>query len=118
MLLAAYSLEVVDALAVQRLDHFAKCLGLAFQVQDDILDVESDTQTLGKTRGADAAAGKPTYPSIIGMAAAKAKLHDLHTEALHAFYREATSMIKTTDPYHNANNQNPTLRGIVRCLRK
>ena len=84
VLLAAYSLEVVDALAVQRLDHFAKCLGLAFQVQDDILDVESDTQTLGKTRGADAAAGKPTYPSIIGMAAAKAKLHDLHTEALHA----------------------------------
>ena len=75
---------MVDALAVQRLDHFAKCLGLAFQVQDDILDVESDTQTLGKTRGADAAAGKPTYPSIIGMAAAKAKLHDLHTEALHA----------------------------------
>lgn len=84
VLMAAYSLETVDALAVQHLDHFAKCLGLAFQVRDDILDVESDTQTLGKTRGADAAAGKPTYPSIIGMAAAKAKLHDLHTEALHA----------------------------------
>lgn len=82
VLLAAYSVEVVDAQAVQRLDRFAKCMGLAFQVQDDILDVESDTQTLGKTRGADAAAGKPTYPSIIGMAAAKAKLQDLYSEAI------------------------------------
>jgi farnesyl diphosphate synthase len=84
VLLAAYSVEVVDAYQVQQLDRFAKCIGLAFQVQDDILDVESDTQTLGKTRGADEAAGKPTYPSIIGMSAAKAKLLDLHDEAMEA----------------------------------
>lgn len=84
VLLAAYSVEALDARYAQQLDHFAKCMGLAFQVQDDILDVESDTQTLGKTRGADEAAGKPTYPSIIGMAAAKAKLHDLHAEAIAA----------------------------------
>lgn len=84
VLLAAYSVEAMDAQRLQQLDHFAKCIGLAFQVQDDILDVESDTQTLGKTRGADAAAGKPTYPSIIGMPASKAKLQDLYDEAMNA----------------------------------
>ncbi len=84
VLLAAYAAEGVSAEQLRQLDRFAKCVGLAFQVQDDILDVESDTQTLGKTRGADAAAGKPTYPSIIGMAAAKAKLQDLHDEAVSA----------------------------------
>ena len=84
VLLAAYAAEGISAEQLRQLDRFAKCVGLAFQVQDDILDVESDTQTLGKTRGADAAAGKPTYPSIIGMAAAKAKLQDLHDEAVSA----------------------------------
>lgn len=84
VLLAAYSVEALDAQRLQRLDHFAKCIGLAFQVQDDILDVESDTQTLGKTRGADEAAGKPTYPSIIGLSASKTKLQDLYDEALDA----------------------------------
>lgn len=84
VLLAAFSVEVVDAQRLQQLDHFAKCIGLAFQVQDDILDVVSDTQTLGKTRGADAAAGKPTYPSIIGLAAARDKLQDLYDEAMNA----------------------------------
>lgn len=66
------------------LDHYAACVGLAFQVQDDILDIESDTATLGKTQGADQAANKPTYPSIIGMAAAKQKLIALHDQALSA----------------------------------
>jgi farnesyl diphosphate synthase len=84
VLLAAYTVDNIEAQQLRQLDHFAKCVGLAFQVQDDILDVESDTHTLGKTRGADAAAGKPTYPSIIGMAAAKAKLRDLHDEAVTA----------------------------------
>ncbi len=84
VLLAAYAAEGISVEQLRQLDRFAKCVGLAFQVQDDILDVESDTQTLGKTRGADAAAGKPTYPSIIGMAAAKAKLQDLHDEAVAA----------------------------------
>jgi farnesyl diphosphate synthase len=84
VLLAAYSVEVLNAQRLQQLDHFAKCIGLAFQVQDDILDVESDTQTLGKTRGADEAAGKPTYPSIIGLSASKTKLQDLYDEALEA----------------------------------
>ena len=74
VLLAAYTAPDLAERQLIQLDHYAKCLGLAFQVQDDILDIESDTQTLGKTRGADAAAGKPTYPSVMGMSAAKRKL--------------------------------------------
>lgn len=84
VLLAAYTVPNLAEKQLMQLDHYAKCLGLAFQVQDDILDIESDTQTLGKTRGADAAAGKPTYPSIIGMSAAKRKLNELYEEAVAA----------------------------------
>lgn len=84
VMMAAHCAKGLDAADEQALDHFAKCLGLAFQVRDDILDVESDTQTLGKTRGADEAAGKPTYPSIIGMSAAKQKLQELYEESVNA----------------------------------
>ena len=66
-----------DALAM-----YAEAIGLAFQVRDDILDIQSDTETLGKSQGADIAAGKPTYPSIIGMKAAKEKLYQLHAKAI------------------------------------
>lgn len=82
VLLAAYCSTSLDESQLAKLDHYAKCIGLAFQVQDDILDVEGDTDTLGKMHGADAAAGKPTYPSIIGIAAAKKKLQTLHDEAV------------------------------------
>src|SRR5258708_27947304 len=49
------------------LDHYAKCVGLAFQVVDDVLDQESSTATLGKTSGKDAANNKPTYVSALGL---------------------------------------------------
>ena len=66
------------------LAEYAESIGLAFQVQDDILDIQSDTETLGKQQGADIAAGKPTYPSIIGMDAAKEKLFNLHQKAINS----------------------------------
>ncbi|QFY44903.1 (2E,6E)-farnesyl diphosphate synthase [Candidatus Methylospira mobilis] len=66
----------------ERLDRYAKCIGLSFQIQDDILDEESDTATLGKTQGKDRDANKPTYPALLGMAGAKTKALDLHEEAL------------------------------------
>ncbi|MGV6810598.1 MAG: (2E,6E)-farnesyl diphosphate synthase [bacterium] len=69
---------------LEALRSFATHIGLAFQVQDDILDIESDTATLGKPQGADLAADKPTYPSILGLDAAKQKLYDLHDQALNA----------------------------------
>ncbi|MET0084218.1 MAG: (2E,6E)-farnesyl diphosphate synthase [Sedimenticola sp.] len=64
-----------------RLDHYAKCIGLAFQVQDDILDVEGDTETLGKTQGKDKAQEKPTYPALIGLSASKEMAENLIREA-------------------------------------
>ena len=64
-----------DALA--RLDDYAAALGLAFQVRDDILDVESDSATLGKTAGKDAAQDKATFPALIGLDASRARLAEL-----------------------------------------
>ena len=65
-----------------RLERYAKCIGLAFQVHDDVLDVDGDTATLGKTRGKDAAANKATYPALIGLDAAREMAHRLVDEAL------------------------------------
>ena len=68
----------------RQLGHYAKAIGLAFQVQDDILDVVSDTNTLGKTQGKDAAANKPTYPGLLGLDGAREKAQELLDEALAA----------------------------------
>lgn len=68
----------------EALTRYANAVGLAFQVQDDILDVESDTETLGKQQGADIAANKPTYPALLGMSGAKQKLEMLYQEATSA----------------------------------
>ena len=69
--------EQLDAL-----DHYGKCVGLAFQVQDDILDIEASTEILGKPQGADAALNKPTYPAIIGLKESKALAIELHEQAV------------------------------------
>ena len=53
--------------AVDAIDAYAAHLGLGFQIVDDLLDVEGAAETIGKTTGKDAAAGKPTYPSIVGI---------------------------------------------------
>ena len=64
------------------LDKFASALGLAFQVVDDVLDASSDSQTLGKTAGKDAAANKPTFVSLMGLDGAREFARQLHQEAL------------------------------------
>ncbi len=66
----------------QKLDRYAKCIGLSFQVKDDILDEESDTATLGKTQGKDQNHNKPTYPNLLGLAKAKQKALELHEQAI------------------------------------
>lgn len=66
------------------LQTYSSAIGLAFQVQDDILDVISDTQTLGKQQGADAAMSKPTYVSLLGLEAAQQKAQQLYEEAIDA----------------------------------
>ncbi|WP_416424893.1 (2E,6E)-farnesyl diphosphate synthase [Pseudomonas sp. App30] len=73
-----------DEAALKALADYARAVGLAFQVQDDILDVESDTATLGKRQGADQAHHKPTYPALLGLAAAKDYARHLLDEALGA----------------------------------
>jgi farnesyl diphosphate synthase len=67
-----------------RLDHYAKCVGLAFQVVDDILDCESNTEQLGKTAGKDQDANKPTYVSLMGLAPAKRFADELLDDSLAA----------------------------------
>jgi len=67
---------------LERLDRYGKCVGLAFQVVDDILDEEGDAATLGKTAGKDRAAGKPTYTSLLGLPQAKELADDLLDQAL------------------------------------
>ncbi len=67
-----------------RLDHYAKCAGLLFQVVDDILDSTQDSATLGKTAGKDKHAGKPTYVSILGLAGARLRAQELLDDGLSA----------------------------------
>jgi farnesyl diphosphate synthase len=69
---------------VRHLDRYAKCIGLAFQVQDDILDVTGDTATLGKTQGKDQRQDKATYPALLGLSGAREKAQALCDEALAA----------------------------------
>ena len=67
-----------------QLDTFAKLIGLAFQVVDDVLDAEAPTATLGKTAGKDADQNKPTYVTALGVAQAKAFARELRQDALKA----------------------------------
>ena len=66
------------------LDHYAKCVGLLFQVVDDVLDATGDTATLGKTAGKDHDQRKPTYVSILGLAPARRRVTELRDAALAA----------------------------------
>ncbi len=80
--LASLALPDLDPAIATKLDHYAKCIGLSFQVKDDILDEESDTATLGKTQGKDQDNDKPTYPALLGLEGAKQKAQDLHEQAV------------------------------------
>ena len=71
----------MDAARIAGLEHYAKTVGLAFQVVDDVLDCDGSTATLGKTAGKDAAQAKPTYVSILGLARARALAEELRIEA-------------------------------------
>jgi farnesyl diphosphate synthase len=72
----------LDQAQLDKLDRYGKCIGLAFQVVDDVLDSEADTATLGKTAGKDANNDKPTYVTLLGVQAAKKMAAELHGDAL------------------------------------
>ena len=80
--LGALAAPLRDVATMQRLDRYAKCVGLAFQVRDDILDVEGDTATLGKTSGKDKAQSKATYPALLGLEESRRMARRLCDDAL------------------------------------
>jgi farnesyl diphosphate synthase len=82
ILLGAYCGDALSDTQLDKLDHYGKCVGLAFQVVDDVLDAEADTATLGKTAGKDADNDKPTYVTLLGAAEAKKMAAELHRDAL------------------------------------
>ncbi|MEO7743861.1 MAG: polyprenyl synthetase family protein [Usitatibacter sp.] len=88
ILMGAYCGRELPPAEHEHLDRFAKCIGLAFQVVDDVLDEEGDADTLGKTAGKDKAAGKPTYTSLMGLAPARRLADDLLAQS-----REALSTL-------------------------
>ncbi|MEO7935077.1 MAG: (2E,6E)-farnesyl diphosphate synthase [Dokdonella sp.] len=80
--LGALAAGCTDFGTLDALERYGHCVGLAFQIRDDILDVQGNSEQLGKTLGKDAAQSKPTYPAILGLKASAALLAELTEEAL------------------------------------
>jgi farnesyl diphosphate synthase len=80
--LGALAAGCSDDAMLASLERYAHCIGLAFQIRDDILDIEGDAAQIGKTPGKDAANSKPTYPTILGLDASRAQLDELTGAAL------------------------------------
>ena len=94
--LGALSAGEAGRRALPLLDSFAQNIGLAFQVQDDILDVIGDTATLGKRQGADQQLGKSTYPALLGLEQAQAKAEELFQAARQALTTLSKQSLDTT----------------------
>jgi len=84
VMMAAQSAPALDDAGRAALERFAAAIGLAFQVQDDILDVAGDEALLGKPVGSDQARGLPTYPALVGLEVARQRVQQLHAEAAEA----------------------------------
>lgn len=84
IMMAAVTIFEGTDYAIPQLRQYGQAIGLAFQVQDDILDVISDTETLGKTAGKDEQVDKSTYPALMGLDGAKAYAQQLHDQAFKA----------------------------------
>jgi farnesyl diphosphate synthase len=82
ILMACDAAPALDEDSRVRLGRFADNVGLAFQIRDDVLDIEGDTAVIGKTRGADAAHGKSTYPALMGLDAASKHADECYAAAL------------------------------------
>lgn len=104
--LGALSAKKVDSDQLSRISEYAKCIGLAFQIKDDILDIESDTETLGKPQGSDMEQNKPTYPELLGLEGAKKAADDLYNKAidcLDVFDERADTLRAVADYIINRN---------------
>ncbi len=94
--LAALSAPQLPEAKFSALDSYAKCIGLSFQIQDDILDVIGDTETLGKPQGSDSDLDKPTFPSVIGLDASREKALEMHQQAIEslAIFSEEADILR------------------------
>jgi farnesyl diphosphate synthase len=84
VLMAAECAPPLDPKLYAALSRFANAVGLAFQIQDDLLDVTGDAAMLGKATGADSERAKPTHPAVIGISASQQRVRLLHTQAVNA----------------------------------
>jgi len=84
VLMAAECVPPLEANLYAALTRFATAVGLAFQIQDDLLDVTGDVSTLGKATGADSERAKPTHPAVIGIPASQQRVRHLHNQAVDA----------------------------------
>ncbi|MET0498408.1 MAG: farnesyl diphosphate synthase [Steroidobacteraceae bacterium] len=82
VMMAAACVADLDDGVRRALDSYSRDLGLAFQIQDDLLDIEGDASVLGKATGADSEHGKATYPAVAGVEAARTRMMSLHGRAL------------------------------------
>ena len=98
--LGALTAPAVTSQQLEALSRYASALGLAFQVQDDLLDIEGDTEVIGKRQGSDAAKAKPTYPALLGLDGAREHLNALlqkSKQALEGFGEEADPLRAMAD---------------------
>jgi geranylgeranyl pyrophosphate synthase len=100
VLLGALAAGVTAGPQLEALRRFGAEIGLAFQIQDDILDVEGDSSLLGKTTGADAAHNKPTYPSTAGLGTARERARQLRDDAIAALQPLGTGGVALADLAH------------------
>jgi farnesyl diphosphate synthase len=91
VLMPAACAPELPGVALRGLDRFGTSIGLAFQIQDDLLDVEGDPAVIGKATGADIAHDKPTYPAVAGIARSRERVGELHEQALAALAPLGTS---------------------------
>lgn len=101
VLLGAYCGDPLHEAQLEALERYSKCIGLLFQIVDDILDAESNTATLGKTAGKDADQNKSTYASVLGVPAARELAEELYAEASAALelFDEAAQQLRDLAAY-------------------
>jgi len=101
VLLGAMCSPNVQASKLEALDTYAHCVGLAFQIHDDVLDVTADTETLGKPQGSDEEQNKPTYPALLGLEGAQQRALELHNRAIQALevFDESADILRKLSAY-------------------
>jgi len=101
VLLGAMCSPNVQESKLEALDTYAHCVGLAFQIHDDVLDVTADTETLGKPQGSDEKQNKPTYPSLLGLEGAQQRALELHNRAIQALeaFDESADILRKLSAY-------------------